>query len=181
MPGAMHLLVIHDMTKIFRLFTLAFLLLCLGACDINFNTDSRSGTIEKDYVAEPLSSTSSKYENALLVSNLFIDHLKDGRVDSIYTNLFSAELRKIVPKKEFQQLLNQLTAAKGSVTRYKKMQWGFISGEENGRSFIGSVKLVEHENGMMKYLIVFDDDGKFEEIAGFRFKERDGVSPPGQF
>ncbi len=61
------------------------------------------------------------------------------------------------------------------------MQWGFISGQEAGENFLASTKIVEHRKDMMKYLIVFRDDGKFSEIIGFRYKERDGVSPPGQF
>ncbi len=162
-----------------------FVLLCLAwltvACEVSINTDNRSGTLEDDYIEEPLGFMSEKYENALRVSNEFVDRMRDGSIDSIYSGLFSEELRGIVSKQDFEKVLAQIFAAKGKITKYKKMQWGFISGKENGRDFLASVKIVEHEKGMMKYLVVFNDDGKFDEIVGFRFKEREGVSPPGQF
>ncbi len=107
--------------------------------------------------------------------------MKASPCDSIYENLFSNDLQNIISRQDFQKLINQIHSAKGKIIRYKEMQWGFISSKEEERNYIGSVKIVEHDKGMMKYLIVFDDDSKFDEIVGFRFKEKDGVSLPGHF
>ncbi len=167
--------------KIFQVVALLVISVFLCACEVKFEANNRSGTVEDDYVAEPLSDMSRKYEHALQISNTFIGRLKSGELDSIYEKLFSSELRGLVSREDFQKMADQIYTAKGKIVRFKKMQWGFISGTENGRNFIGSVKIVEHENGMMKYLVVFDDDNKFDKIVGFRFKERDGVSIPGQF
>lgn len=167
-----------------RIFQVASLLLTgalLCACEVKFDANNRSGTLDDDYVAEPLSDMSRKYEHALQISNTFIDRIESDELDSIYEKLFSSELRSLISRNDFQNMVGQIYKAKGKIIRFKKMQWGFISGTENGRDFIGSVKIVEHENGMMKYLVVFEDDDKFDKIIGFRFKERDGVSIPGQF
>ena len=169
------------MFKILQVAALLGLSIALNACEVKFDANIRSGTIDDDYVAEPLSDMSRKYEHALQTSNAFINRMKSGDQDSIYENLFSSDLRNIVSQQDFQKVIRQIHNEKGKIVRYKEMQWGFISGKEEGRNFIGSVKIVEHEKGMMKYLIVFDDDNKFDEIVGFRFKERDGVSIPGQF
>jgi len=126
--------------RIRRLFAITSLAVLIGACDVNLKTDSRSGTIEDDYVAEPLSSTSLKYESALLNSNLLIDHLKGGDVDLVYSDLFSRQLKETVSKQDFERLFNQIVATRGRITNYKRMQWGFISSEEDGASFIAYVK-----------------------------------------
>lgn len=169
------------MTRKIKLVAITCLAVFISACEVTLSADIRSGTLKDDYIAEPLNSKSQKYENALVISNMFVDHMKAGNVDSIYSKLFSEELRGLISKKNLEDILAQIANEKGEVTNYKKMQWGFITTNENGRDFVASVKIVEHERGVMKYLIVFNDDGKFEEIVGLRFKERAGVSPPGQF
>ncbi len=169
------------MTKLFRVIVLAAITFFISACEVKFDANNRSGTVKDDYIAEPLSDMSRKYKNALVVSNLFIKHLQSGKMGTIYETMFSDDLKTILSQQDFRKVMDQIQNAKGKVIRYKEMQWGFISGKEDGRKFIGSVKIVEHEKGMMKYLIVFDDDNEFDRIAGFRFKERDGVSIPGQF
>lgn len=153
----------------------------LGACEVNLGVNNRSGSLEDDYVAEPLSDMSQKHENALRISNKFIEKMRAGELDSIYEQLFAESLRKLITQQDFKNLINQIHQAKGKIVKYKKMQWGFISGQENGENFLASTKIVEHNKGMMKYLIVFRNDGKYNEIIGFRYKERDGVSPPEQF
>jgi hypothetical protein len=155
--------------------------IAVTACEFGVSANSRSGTFDDDYVAEPLSSISKKYENALVVSNSIVDYMKEGDTSSIYSDLFSDELKNLITREEFEKLFGQIIAAKGRIIKFKDMQWGFISGKEDGREFLGSVKIVEHEQGMMKYLFVFNDDGKFSKITGLQFKERDKVSPPGQF
>lgn len=164
-----------------RLIILLALAVGLGACDFNTNSNIRSGSLDDDYVEEPLGMLASRFENALTVSNALVDHLDANDLDAIYRNIMSDELRRSVTPQQFRNLIDRIKSAKGEVVRYKKMQWGFFNFVEEGRNLVGSTKIVEHENGMMKYLLVFENDGKFEKIVGFHFKERTGVSPPGQF
>ena len=149
------------------------------SCD--FNSNVRSGTVDDDYVEEPLAGIAEKYESALETSNAFVEYAKANRIDAIHRNLFAEELRASVPIADFKQMVDQVNSAAGEIIRYKKMQWSFISYSEEGRDLIGSVKIVEHENEMLKYLIVFDKGGDFDRIIGFHFKQRKGVSPPGHF
>jgi len=160
---------------------LFFSIATLSACEVELGVNNRSGTLEDDYIAESLSDMSRKHEDALRISNKFIERMKAGELDSIYEQLFAESLKKLISQEDFKNLINQIHQAKGKILKYKKMQWGFISGQENGETFLASTKIVEHQKGMMKYLFVFQNDGKYSEIIGFRYKERDGVSPPGQF
>jgi hypothetical protein len=153
----------------------------LSACDFSPQTNIRSGSLDDDYVEEPLGDFAKRFENALAVSNTFIDLYKSNDFEAIYQDIFSDELRRKVSLDQVRELLGKVKSAKGEIIRFKKMQWGFFNYFEEGRNLIASTKIVEHENGLMKYLFVFDNDGKFEKIVGFRFKERAGVSPPGQF
>ena len=148
-------------------------------CD--FNTNVRSGTVDDDYIEEPLAGGAEKYEKALETSNTFVEYVKANRIDAIYQNLFSEELRATVSIGDFKEMLGKVNSAAGKIIRYKKMQWSFISYSEEGRDVIGSVKLVEHENEMLKYLLVFDRSGDLTRIIGFHFKQRKGVSPTGHF
>ena len=134
-----------------------------------------------DYVEEPLGKLSERFENALNVSNTLIEKMKADDIDSIYKDLFSEDLRRKVSLEDFRGLINKIMTAKGKVVRYRKMQWGFTSTIEEGVNFIGSTKIVEHQKGMIKYLFVFHNDGKYDRIEGFHFNERKGVSPPGTF
>jgi len=164
-----------------RIFILLLVSTWLFACDFNANTNIRSGTLEDDYVEEPLSSLAQRFENALYTSNSLVDHLDSNKIDAIYRNIFSDELRANISLKDFKELVGKIKSVKGEVVSYKKMQWGFTNIIEERRNLIGSTKIVEHEKGMMKYLLVFNNDGNFDRIVGFHFKEREGASPPGQF
>lgn len=168
------------MLKTFQISSLLIAIIFLCACEVNFDANNRSGTLEDDYVEEPLSNMSQKYGYALQTSNALIERMKSNDLDFIYEKLFSDELRALISREEFQKMINKIHNAKGNIVRFKKMQWGFIPGTANGRSLIRSVKIVEHENGMVKYLVVFDEN-KLDKIVGMHFKERDGVSAPGQF
>ncbi|MCK0152929.1 DUF3887 domain-containing protein [Alcanivorax sp. S6407] len=169
------------MSNKISLLVLLFILSLIAACDVSINAANRSGDIEDDYVAEPLSSMSKKYANALEVSNQLVEYMKAGDPESVYTELLSDSLKKTLSEQVWKDQVSQLTYAKGEIINYKKMQWGFVPFEQDGSDFIASIKIVEHEAGMMKYSVVFNDDGVFDKVVGFHLKERDGVSPPGEF
>lgn len=164
--------------KVVALFLTIFVLV---ACDAKINISNRSGSLDDDYVAEPLSGRSKKYENALNVSNDVIDKIISRNFDSIYSDIFDAQLKSDLDKKKFTSSIAKLESVFGNIKEYKKLQWGFFSGEEDGRKFLYSKKIVEYEKGMVKYLFVFNDDGKYRRIVGLHVEERKGVTPPGVF
>ncbi len=57
------------MIKYFQITALLGICIFLNACEVTIDANNRSGTIEDDYVAEPLSDMSRKYEHALKISN----------------------------------------------------------------------------------------------------------------
>jgi hypothetical protein len=60
------------------------------------------------------------------------------------------------------------------------MQWSFAPRAERGQPILDSSKIVEYERGMVRFMFVFRDDGKYEKIAGLHTRERHGVAEPGQ-
>jgi len=108
--------------KIKKSFLLLGLIFMLLACDQSLNISNRSGSIDDDYIAEPLSEISVKYENALKISNAVIEKLKVREYDSIYDNDFDRQLKNMISKEQFRSLMKQVEAMFGSVKRYKKMQ-----------------------------------------------------------
>jgi len=155
--------------------------LVLLGCDSSLNYSNRSGTLEDDYVAEPLSATSQKYKKALETSNNIINLFKNGEYQGAYNKYFSDHLKSQVSTDAFQNNLNKLRSSVGVLNNYKPMQWGFFSGKDQGMNLLYSVKIAEHEKNMMKYLFVFNHEGDFNEIVGFHVKVREGVTPPGTY
>ena len=157
----------------------------LVACEADVNINARSGSIENDYIEEPLIKLVSRFENALTTSNYFVDGVKSNNIDSLYQNLLSKKLRAKVSQEEFESLITELKATRGEIIQYKKMQWSFIKlngeGDLEGKNLIASVKIVKHEKETMKYLIAFEDDGKFNKIVLVNFKKQSSVLPAGQF
>jgi len=182
--GVMHIKEEHELFKIIRI-SILFSMLMLIACDADVNINARSGSIENDYIEEPLIKLVSRFENALITSNSFVEGVKSNNIDSLYQNLFSKKLRSKVSQEEFKSLITELKATRGEIVQYKKMQWSFIKingeGDLEGKKLIASVKIVKHEKVTMKYLIAFEDDGKFNEIVLINFKKQTSVFPAGQF
>ena len=157
------------------------LFMSLTACEQSVSISNRSGSLSDDYVAEPLSERSKKYENALNVSNEIIKKVIEKDFTAIYEMHFDAELKSQMTKEQFIQAMNQLINSFGSATKYKELQWGFFSRNSEGRNLIFSKKIVEHEKSMVKYLFAFKEDGKYMNIVGFNAHERTGVTPPGVY
>ena len=70
----------------------------LSGCgvDINANVSVRSGGVENDYVEEPLTSYSQKYERALAVSNQAVENLINHDYVSLFEQGFSQELKNSI-------------------------------------------------------------------------------------
>ena len=156
------------------------LLLSSSGCDSEVVIANRSGTVNDDYVEEPISERSRKYENALLVSNAVLDKVRGAEYQTIYRELFDPRLKSILDEPKFSGMMKQIETHFGPIKRYKPMQWGFVPRKEGGENLVYSVKIVEHEKGMMRYLFVFADDGKYQKLLGFHAKPRTGVTAPGQ-
>jgi hypothetical protein len=156
------------------------LLVLNSACDSQLVIVDRSGTLDDDYVEEPISARSKKYENALLVSNAVLDKARGGEYRTIYDEFFDARLKSILDEPKFAAMMKQIEGHVGPIKRYKPMQWGFIPRNEAGEKFLYSVKIVEHERGMIRYLFVFADDGHYGKLVGFHAKLRTGIAAPGE-
>ena len=168
---------LNDMNRLVFL----FLIVALTSCDFDVNVNSRSGSMEDDYVEEPLIGSVKKYDKALSTSNLFIDEIKLNNLSLTYESFFSESLRSTISLNQFENFIHQLVSERGKILAYKPMQWNFIKLEQDGKNYIASVKIVEHENVLMKYLVAFDANGPFDEIVYLNFKRKTGVLPAGQF
>lgn len=169
------------MKKIIKLVVFVTALLLLGGCDSDIGLSARSGSMDDDYVAEPLGVLAKKYEHALTVSNRFIDYVIAADYDPLYNEIFDADLRKLISKEKFEESMSRIEDLMGKIKGYKSQQWGFFSRTDNGVDYLYSIKIVEYEKGMMKFLIVFRNDGKYQTVLGFQAKERKGTTPPGVF
>ena len=167
---------------ILKIILISVTVLLMSACEVNVNLNLsvRSGTADDDYIAEPLPDSAQKYSQALEMSNEFLNAFKSKNYNHIYYSMVAEELRLEISEEEFIEALNVILGQAGEITQYKEMQWGFYSIKNDERNLIGSTKIVEHENIMVKYLFVFNE-GEYHQIVGFQFKQRDGVKPPGEF
>lgn len=154
-------------------------LFVLAACDVRVS--NRSGTLQDDYIEEPLSVMAREFAPALETSNAIIELLIRGETETVHGKYFAPSLKQRIDQKMFAELFGKVVSVEGSLKTFKPMQWGFFSGKDQSENFLYSVKIAEHEKRMVKYLFVFDRDGRFSEIVGFHLKPRDGVSPPGVF
>lgn len=156
------------------------MLISVGGCDMDFNASVRSGSIDDDYVEEPFSTFSKKYENALSVSNLAVESIIKKDYAFLYDTVLSEELRGQVSKDELERGIESSLVDFGEIKEYKKMQWSFIPKDIEAGSVVYSVKIVKHEKVDVSYVFVFRNDGKFENIIGIHSQVKRGVSPPGQ-
>ncbi len=162
-------------------FFVAFLILSLSGCDLVGTIGVRSGTVDDDYVEEPLSGGVEKFEPALVTSNNILHMISQSKYSDVYRIYFSDAMKAEMTRKEFKAFMNQVKQGAGALKAFKPMQWNFSSKEKYGRDYIYSIKIAEHEKGMLKYLFIFERDKPYIGIAGFSVKERQGVSTPGQF
>lgn len=154
-----------------RIFTLT-LIAFLSACDASSTISVRSGTVDNAYVSEPLSERAIQFENALAVSNEMIEGMKFGDLKSIYNSRFDSLLASQVTYDDFVLMLSPITEKLGKMVAYKPMQWDFTTGKGEGVNLLYSAKIVEYEQGLVKYIFVFDSDGDYSKIIGFQFMSR---------
>jgi hypothetical protein len=69
-------------------FLVLFLIVGLSGCDLFGTISSRSGTIDDDYVEEPLSGGVEKYATALVTSNNILNLISKSKYPDLYRIFF---------------------------------------------------------------------------------------------
>lgn len=152
---------------------------CGSAVQFHVDVYNRSGSLDDDYVEEPISKSSSKYAHALEVSNEIVESLRDGKTHEVYERWFGEALRQSASEAQFAEALRGLEDF-GPVREFRPMQWSFASRLEMGKPVLYSTKIVEHVKGRIGYVCVFEDDGKYQTLLGFHWRHYTGVHTPGQ-
>ncbi len=162
------------MKKIF----LVILVMIITGCDASLVTGNRSGSVDDDYIEEPIGQFSLQYENALATSNEIVDLLIQKNYKKIHTEYVHQEAKDILSEDVLADLQAKLSSKVGEIKKYKKMQWGFLPATEKGKKLLVSFKIVEHDKLMFNYAFVFEDDGKYKRIVGLQINERKGPRFP---
>jgi len=163
-----------------RTAALLALVLAAAACKPSFKVSStvnRSGTVQDDYVEEPISARSKQYAPALDTSNALIERLKAGEQRAVYQEDLSEELRGSCSEAQWIELWSKAELHAGKIVGYKPMQWSFTSSREQGRALLASSKVVECERGMIDVIFTFPDDGAYEQPLGVRWRTRSQPAP----
>ncbi len=162
--------------------------LLLSGCDENegtFQQSTRSGTVSNDFVEEPLTKNAKKYEQALLLSNRFLDLWAEKKFQEIHDQLIDPELldddkQEILSVEKLADIHKNVEEAFGPMVGYKKMQWAFEPKRKKKQYFLFSIKIVQHEKGQANYLFQFLLDGGFKKLIGVYVRPKPTLRAPGQ-
>ncbi len=145
----------------------------LAGCDVNVSASSRnfSGTDADHYVEEPLSESSKEYAPALEFSNQLVDRLQRGEFREIHAEHCGRTITSTVTQEQFVAMLQRVQDKLGPITRYKPVQWDFMSRTDKNGRFVTSTQIVEHERGMMEYSFVFKQGGPYDKQVGIKFDQ----------
>jgi hypothetical protein len=152
------------------LLTSLLALLLLSACDLNTNTEIRSGTKEDAYVDEPLSEDALQYQIYHAKSNAYVGLLSQKNYSAIYEEL-SPSIQPTVTPDAIKGIYDQIITTFGAPLETKQMQWWFIRTTEKNIPIILSRKLVKHEKGLLAYDFTFAADDKDMKLVGFYIRE----------
>ncbi len=178
--------------------------LTLSACNYDTRSSGRSGTYQEDYKENPINKEFVQYKNALTVSNEVVELMKKGDSKTIADDYVLEEIKPLLTDAEIQKVITSAEKKYGKIVGYKPMQWGFEPRIENGKRdksefnkliaekygdkkagrkipILFSVKIVEHEKGLVNYWFQFPSDGKYKKLLGIFYKERKHVRNVGQF
>ena len=144
-------------------------LVSLG-CKIEPNASIRSGTIKDANVEEPLTAMAKKYEPALTLSNQLVDKIAAHAYRDVYQNHCDPLLQSMVDEAGFVSILTALEKQAGPIVRYKRMQWAFGQGIDQGIKTLTSTKIVQHEKELVNYVFVFRHDGRYTKLIGFQYR-----------
>lgn len=157
------------------------LIIFLTGCEREIITGNRSGTIEDDYIEGPVSAFSKKYKNALDTSNKIIEKIIKKEYEAIHSEHIHDEMKGILSIEVLRNDYEKVKNTVGPIKNYKKMQWGFLPTEENGKELLFSFKIVEHKKTILNYAFVFENDGVYKKLLGVQVYERNGPRFSSQF
>lgn len=137
-----------------------------GLFNLDFTVHIHSGTTENPYVEEPLVSAVKKYETALQTSNAVLALLQKGDYQTLY-DVYTNEIFQSNSTVDdlFKYHANYLNGF-GAIKTFKPMQWDFETKSLDGRKFLISRKIVEHENGAFVYVFSFLRNTTYDKIVG---------------
>jgi|GEM_PF-6140208 len=157
-----------------KFFSIIFVVI-LSGCDVGVGSAHRSGTIKNDYKEDVVP---KKYANALKVTNYVVQALIAEQYSYITENYVDLSIAKNFNKNEIKSYYDNVKKNYGNATSSLENQWGFVPKTVEGEELIFSVKIVEHENKTLHYIITFVNDGEFRRIIGISIEERNGVRSP---
>ena len=160
-----------------KVFTVLIVLLCLFGCDVNTVKVKRSGSIDNDFVEDPIP---DDYKKVILTSNLIIDLLKKSDFKTINTHFVHETARETITESELANIFDQLEKQIGAIDIYLTSQWGIRPKSRDGVLYTYSVKIVKHQNAYMNYFFVFDLALSDSEIVGLYFKKKNGIRSPSE-
>ena len=165
-----------------RSFQILFLSICClfftVACDLKVTSANRSGTLDDDYVEEPLSESSKSYAQILNTSNDIIELIRTKDYDKIHSLHVEDRMKDILSTDKLSEAFDGAYGAMGAWVEYKPQQWGFLPTNENGVDYIVSYKIVMHENGRLDYAFAFEKDGTHTKFVGFKIVPRNKARTP---
>ena len=148
------------------------------ACNVSTTAGNRSGTIDDDYIEEPLSKSAKKYAVVLESSNKIIELVKSEKYSEIHNSFVDESMKSIITEQVLETAFSDTKQAMGDVIDYKKMQWGFVSTVKNKLTYVFSYKIIFHEKGRLDYSFGFKEDGDHTKIISFAVKPRSKARMP---
>jgi hypothetical protein len=143
--------------------------LLLAACRFEVSSSVHSGTVKDANVEEPLTEGARKYERALEVSNQVLDRIAARDYERIYRENLDPSFRAQLDHETFTRMMQQLESNAGPILTYKRMQWAFDRGSDQGIDLLASTKIVRHQKGWLTYRFVFRDDGNYASLVGLHY------------
>jgi len=162
------------------LIVILFSFFTLSACEVNTNTAHRSGTIDDDFIEDPLSGNSIKYAQILETSNQLIELIKSKEYEEIHNSFVADSVKKSITKEAIKQAYSGAVTGMGEFIEYKEMQWGFRPTRDSNAEYIVSYKIVLHQAGRLDYYFSFIKDGDHTKVLGFAIKPRKKARMPNE-
>lgn len=156
---------------------LALSVLLISGCSNPFlNVGGASGSLDDNYVEEPLESPFDKYASILDASNMAMIFLKEEKPESLYRELFSDHLSSKLTAEDFSANIDGFIRQAGEISEFKNLQWAFFPKEDDGKHILRSIKIGKHENAYVAYVFVFSEEDEYKKIFQFQVIPLEGKS-----
>jgi hypothetical protein len=144
----------------------------VSSCSLSSNWEIHSGSIDNREVEENLPKKFSKYKPQLDFSNTIVDLMISNEYTILYSDFFADEFRQKLEYNDLISAIDNLLLTAGQIESYLPLQWHFIKEPNDGRPILRSIKIVEHQNLKIEYILVFDGDDP-DKIIGISFRSLD--------